>query len=536
MGRVKEERVALGRPAWSREELCELADRFASRLNEVTESQVPLALRALLGSLGTRLGIDRTTVYATTANRRSFRVVATWSDDGVPRVPEAELPSARSPLVERTLRGQETRLERIDSRVDSAPADVRLIRSFHQKSLLVLPLRVAGSTVGAHVFDGIRSQFTWPRSFIADLGLLEQTLALTLRRLQDRERLERERSEHEHTQRIAGVGHWRRDSTTRSMHCSAELVRAFQLDPRAELDEDQLVSRVHPEDRDDFQAHVDALLTGSSLDPIECRVVHRDLRTRWFRCWGEVTVDRQGAPSVAHGVVHDITDRKQTNDALERTNRRLVQAQEDERARLGRELHDDLGQRVAALTLRLDTIRARAAEVAAPFDDAVEEALEQLSEIGLIVRDLSHTLHPADLRRLGLSSSLASLSRRCSMLAEIDVDFEGTPDEPLDELEPQAELALFRVAQESLTNALRHANATHIKVGVGSSGRRTWVSVTDDGVGFSLDELDRDGGLGLLGMKERMRLVGGTVEILTERGEGTQIVAGGTRQKAEQQA
>ncbi|MEM7160059.1 MAG: ATP-binding protein [Myxococcota bacterium] len=493
-------------------------------------------MRALLGSLGTRLGVDRTTVYSTTPNRRGFRVVATWSDDGVPRVPEAELPSGRSQLVERTLRGQQTRLERIETRDESAPEDVRLIRSFHQKSLLVLPLRVAGSTVGAHVFDGIRSHFAWPRSFIADLELLEHTLAMNLRRLHDRERLERERSEHEHTQRIAGIGHWRRDSATRSMHCSAELVRAFQLDPRAELDEDQLVSRVHGDDRDDFQAHVDALLTGSSLDPIECRVVHRDLRMRWYRCWGEVTVDRQGAPSVAHGVVHDITDRKLANDALERTNRRLVQAQEDERARLGRELHDDLGQRVAALTLRLDHIRARAAEASPPFDEAVEEALEQLSEVGLIVRDLSHTLHPADLRRLGLASSLASLSRRCSMLAEIDVEFEGEPEEPLDELEPQAELALFRVVQESLSNALRHAKATHIKVGVGSSGRRTWVSVTDDGMGFSLEELDRDGGLGLLGMKERMRLVGGTVEILTERGEGTQIVAGVTQQRAEQPA
>lgn len=512
-------------PSWNEADLRLVATRFLLRLGEVPVARVPMTLRELLRSLGTRLGIDRATVFTLTPDRHGFRTICSWSDNGVPALGLAEYRAVSSRLVERTLEGKITRLDRVEDSIDHSSADREALARVQQRSLLIVPLRVGGGTVGAYTLGGVRRYISWPEALLGDLAPISSVLAGGLERVAMSRRLSKAQAEHDQTQRIAGIGHWRYDFASRATHASQELKRTLRLDPRAEFDMQKIASRVHPQERELFTRHVNALLFGSSLDPIECRVLGRRGRPRWFRCWGEVTTDVEGLPIVAHGVFHDITDRRNTQDELEQTTRRLVAAQEDERARLGRDLHDDLGQRITALSLQLDSLRQRAEQAAPELSASLAAAKAELSEVGLIVRDLSHSLHPADLRRLGLVASLESLCRRCSMIGDVDVVFDHDASSPLEALSPDAELALFRVVQESVSNALKHAEAGKIEVSAGCRVGWAWVAVLDDGKGFDADNHDADRGLGLVGMEERMRQVGGMLSVASQPGSGSEVIA-----------
>ena len=228
-------------------------------------------------------------------------------------------------------------------------------------------------------------------------------------------------------------------------------------------------------------------------------------------------------------VINDITERLRAQEALERLNRelelsherlralsrRLLEVQEDERRRLARDLHDDIGQALTALKIQLES-RAR-------LDDCVETVQHTLER----VRQLSLSLRPSQLDDLGLAAALRSHLDRQARVAGIAAHFDNA-EAPAD-MGPETETSCFRVAQEAINNVLRHAHARNIWVRLFSAGGRLALSVRDDGQGFDLDGARRrtgaDASLGLVGMEERIALVGGSLEVRSERGKGTVVVA-----------
>ena len=207
---------------------------------------------------------------------------------------------------------------------------------------------------------------------------------------------------------------------------------------------------------------------------------------------------------------------------LERLSRRLLTLQEDERRRIARELHDDYGQRMASLLFEL----AAAAERADATPDlrlAIQNAGEHLGNVAKDLQQLSRSLHSAVLDKIGLEAAIRS---DCSSLRQRiawEVDFESV-DVPKRLPEPLS-LAAYRVFQEALQNALKHSQTSRLSVSLSVEGPDLVLRVKDYGLGFDTESGDRNGGLGLLSMRERLRMVGGALAIHSEVGKGTQVEA-----------
>ena len=196
---------------------------------------------------------------------------------------------------------------------------------------------------------------------------------------------------------------------------------------------------------------------------------------------------------------------------------RLLVAQEAERARIARELHDDINQQVALLAIDLELLReGRQRPDAATL---VEEACERAHGVAKSLHDLSHQLHPARLRMLGLVPALSGLQRE---LSRPDCVIEFSSDNVPGTLPHDITLCLFRVAQEALHNALTHSSAGSISVHLVGEPGRLVMTIVDDGVGFDVDDAWRKG-LGLISIGERLESVAGALDIQSQAGAGTRI-------------
>ena len=237
-------------------------------------------------------------------------------------------------------------------------------------------------------------------------------------------------------------------------------------------------------------------------------------------------------------VINDITERLRTQLALERVNRelehsherlralsrRLLEVQEEERGRLARDLHDDIGQALTALKIQLESLH-RSGEPA--LQARIAEGVETVQHTLERVRQLSLSLRPPQLDDLGLAAALRSHLDRQAGVAGLKAQFDAA-DAPHD-IEPDMETACFRVAQEAINNVVRHARAHNVWVRLFTSGGRLALSVRDDGRGFDLDAVRRRGAsgasLGLIGMEERIALASGSFELHAAPGEGTVVLA-----------
>ena len=202
---------------------------------------------------------------------------------------------------------------------------------------------------------------------------------------------------------------------------------------------------------------------------------------------------------------------------------RLINAQEDERARIARDLHDDLSQQLAGVAIIVSGLRRKIGTLSLESD--VEQMFATLQErtaaAATAVRDLSHELHPSVLKHAGLTATLRGHCADSERHHQVTVTF--NPGDGLDSLDSDVALCLFRVVQEVLANALRHARARTICVSVMTTAESVELNVVDDGVGFVASERTRSG-LGLRSIHERVRFLHGDVSLDSRPGQGTKVV------------
>jgi PAS domain S-box-containing protein len=225
------------------------------------------------------------------------------------------------------------------------------------------------------------------------------------------------------------------------------------------------------------------------------------------------------------GTARDITERKLAQDALQMFSRQLIEAQEDERRRIARELHDQIGQILTAIKMNLYSVQ-QVLETA-ERNSYVKDNIEAVDEALRLVRDLSIDLRPPVLDDFGLATALCWYVDRYTQRTGLEVEITIELPDQNERFSRDLETACFRIAQEALTNIVRHAQASHIVLQLVKDGNVLLLSIKDDGIGFDLESLQkrapRAATLGLISMQERAHAAGGSIEIESTISKGTEI-------------
>jgi PAS domain S-box-containing protein len=338
------------------------------------------------------------------------------------------------------------------------------------------------------------------------------------------ESLRRKEMELKEAQRLAGVGGWQWDPGTDTVVWSEELYRIAGRDPSLPAvnykEHSQLYTR---ESWGRLKDAVEGALDTGAPYELELEMVRADGTHRWITARGEAQRDATGRIAGLRGTVQDITERKRADEAVAGVNRLLIEAQESERARVARDLHDDIGQRLAVLAMVLERVKGLQADSSAEALNLVDKLQKQTADIITDVQALSHELHPPRLLHLGVASTMRGFCRELSAQKGVAIEFRH---ENVPEMVPtDVSLCLFRVLQEALHNAVRHSGVRHFDVQLRGTGDAVQLIVRDEGVGFDVDAASRGLGLGLTSMKERLKLVGGELFIESQLSGGTTVVA-----------
>jgi PAS domain S-box-containing protein len=280
----------------------------------------------------------------------------------------------------------------------------------------------------------------------------------------------------------------------------------------------EFFQNIHPDDRELVVSNVRELEGGKNEFQLEYRILLKDGNVRWVHSRGKV--EALNGDRFIRGAVVDITKLKMAEEAIHELSGKLMNAQEKERARLARELHDDLSQSVALLSIKLATLRNEPKDLAY-VKDQLDQFVSDLDRLSVDVHRISHELHPARLNHLGLETALRGFCRELSAAHALQVDFEAE-NVPRD-LPDDISLCLYRVTQESLQNIIKHSGAAAARVSVKLENGEIRLSVSDDGNGFDPSARKAKEALGLISIDERVRAVKGEASVISAVGAGTKI-------------
>jgi PAS domain S-box-containing protein len=278
--------------------------------------------------------------------------------------------------------------------------------------------------------------------------------------------------------------------------------------------------------RDDLQGCLDTYVRAFDAREkftMEYRLRRYDGEYRWILDLGVPRFNQDGSFAGYIGSCMDVTDRKLAEEALSGVNRRLIDAQERERARIARELHDDIGQRLALLTIELEQFRQKFSDLPAEPLYRIGELRNHSSDIATDVQSLSHELHSSKIEYLGIATALRAFCHDFSHQQNVEIVF--AHDEIPRTLPQEISLCLFRVSQEALQNALKHSGSRHFHVELRNSSNEVQLTVRDSGSGFDFNGGLKTHGLGLISMAERVKLVGGRLSIDSQPHRGTTVCA-----------
>jgi PAS domain S-box-containing protein len=312
----------------------------------------------------------------------------------------------------------------------------------------------------------------------------------------------------------------------------------FFARPRGELIGTRFIDLVPPHARDAVHAHVAALVAEPASQPpraTEHEVVRPDGTVGWQHWIDQVIRDADGNVVELQGIGRDVTERKRaeialrereeelrrSRDAIRTLAGSLITAQEEERRRISRELHDDLGQKVAAIAIGISRLRHRQPRAAAPLRRELARLQRRAVAVADDIRRVSHELHPPVLEQAGLVVAITSHCTEFTNYTGIEIVLELTAD--VGDLDRDVALVLFRVTQEALRNIAKHAEASVVHIGLRRRTEALELSVRDFGKGIDAGG-GHEGGLGLVSMAERVRLIGATLAVRRAPRGGTEVV------------
>ena len=306
-------------------------------------------------------------------------------------------------------------------------------------------------------------------------------------------------------------------------YVSGQAVKMLGYPTNAWYEPNFLASHIHPDDRQRVLSTYLKQARVAEQFELTFRMLGSDGRLTWVQNLVSVAPEN-GTAGRMHGFMIDISERKHADEALKFLGSRLIAAQEEERKRVARELHDDLNQRMAVLSIELEQLGQR---IEKPFTlhKRIEKLQLQVQEISSDIHRLAYKLHPSKLDHLGLPAAIKSLCDELSFMPtdkpKVHFHQSGVPAE----LPKDVKLCLFRVAQEVLRNCVKHSGAQFVQVVLTKSGEAIRLSISDNGCGFDTRSDLMEKGLGFISMHERLRLVGGEIRIYSQPRRGTRIDA-----------
>jgi signal transduction histidine kinase/ABC-type uncharacterized transport system substrate-binding protein len=427
-------------------------------------------------------------------------------------------------LMEQIEAGQTVAISDLGQLPGQAQQERRYLKSLGVESVLVIPSNANGDTRSALMMASRESGKEWPNALIARLSTMGNLFGTALHRRRAEVELKDKKEWLDMALEASRTALWDLDVLTGKVRWSQRDDSLLGKIPvELELSWEKFLERVPEEDRGDLYRRTLATLedrTGNDDFVTEWRYHEPGGAERWVLFRGRVYRDSRGHPLRLRGVNVDITELKQAKSELVELTERLIQAQESERQRLARELHDDIGQRLSLLIIGLDRLRhGLPLSLRAPREE-LTTSLEEASQLATDIHGLSHQLHSSKLKHLGLKAALRELCAQVSRQHGVDVSLRaGTI--PKDVSEERA-LCLYRVAQEALNNAVKHSGSSTIEVELAPVLNVLQLKVKDHGSGFDVDHYAA--GVGLASMRERIRMAAGKLQISSKPGVGTEIV------------
>ncbi len=320
---------------------------------------------------------------------------------------------------------------------------------------------------------------------------------------------------------------WEADCTTwQFTYVGPQATKLLGYPAQQWLDIDFWTSHIHPEDREFALDYCLRSVKSKADFDFEYRMITRDGRTVWIHDIVHVESEA-GVPKTLRGFMINITERRHAQEALHESqrvlqvlSRRLLTAQDEERRGIARELHDDMSQRLAALSIQAEVLEERVGSLTAADRQRARDLAITAQRLATDIQQISRRLHPASLNELGLVRAVRSECAAFAKREGIDVGFDATEIEV--ELLPEVTLSAFRILQESLHNVTKHARATHVDVSLHASNGTLSLAIADSGCGFDREQHDT-AGIGLVSMDERARSIGGRLTVDSMPGEGTAV-------------
>jgi PAS domain S-box-containing protein len=514
----------------------ELLSDLSTTFINLPEEQVDVHIEEGLGRIAVFLKIDRVTLFELSPNRTDMTSIFSWASPGTEPalafVKAADLPSWRILL----LQGEVVFFSDLNDPQEEAASERAYFRKAGILSAASVPLKVGGETNGAISFVSTTRHPIWTEDLLSQVRVLGEVFWNAIKRKHTMRALlssnmELKKSEgvlRESEQRFRLVA----DTAPALIWMSGtdKLCIFFNkgwLDFTGRTTEEELgegwAAGVHPDDLEHCLGTYSGAFDARMEFELEYRLRRFDGEYRWIVDYGVPRFESNGAFCGYIGSCVDITERKSSEESLHTLTGRLIHAQEEERARIARELHDDFSQRLALLGIGLGQLwnELPASEVQERIK--LLDMLKGTQEMSSDLHALSHQLHSSRLEHIGLVPALNGLCKELGEKYKIEIHFAAR--EFALSIPKDVQLCLFQVTQEALGNVVKHSQAESAQVELGTNANGMSLRITDAGRGFDPDISNPSAGIGLVGMRERLRLVGGRLSVKSSLMRGTEVLA-----------
>jgi PAS domain S-box-containing protein len=493
-----------------------LLSELSTTLIGLPEEEIDSNIERGLARLGEFLKMDRISLYEFSGDRTKLAAIYSWSVPGVRKAPDSVTTNDLPWWWDKALHGETTLASQLSDLPDEAAAEKEYLRDRGIVSAASIPLKVGGDINGAISFVTVRRQVSWTADLVNQLRAIGEIFWNALKRKHAMEALLTAQAavrESEERFRLvanaAPVMIWMSGVDGLCTYFNQGWLEFTGRSNDSELG-NGWTEGVYPEDLPQCLDTYTKAFDRREPFAMQYRLRRHDGEDRWIFDQGVPRFNADGSFAGYIGSCIDVTDHKLAEEALSTVSQKLIEAHEEERTRIARELHDDINQRLALLAVQLDELKPG-------------EARKQLEDLASDIQALSHRLHSAKLEYLGLEAAVASFCREFSDRQRVDIDFHyATVRKNL----PQAvSVCLFRVLQEALQNAIKHSGSRNVQVSFKGEANEIELTVHDSGIGFDPQEAMKGRGLGLTSMRERLKLVDGELSIDSHSQRGTTIHA-----------